>query len=413
MAEFAKYGFNKSHAAAYCVLAAQTAWLKNYYPLEFLTAQMTIEQNDSNKLLNYIRDAKEHNFSVLPPHINSSSEKFTIQDDKIHFSLSAVKGIGLSSVREIVRAREALKDKKFSSLEEFFETVDSKKINKKTLDSLIKSGALDGFSYNRKEIFENIEKFICYAEKQTEDQQAGQQSLFSHSLKQEDQVKVSKNPPWPYKEQLAYEKEVFGFYLNDHPMKNLAGLEKSLNFHSISDLKQINNKEPMIQILAMFTSYKEISTKKRGQLMAFSLLEDSSASIEAILFPELWAEKKSLIKAEEVFYIKGILQKNRGTSHQIVVEDILLLDDFLKQIHKIVFQLNPDIKKAALLELKELISNCSPGPSSVHLQAYIPKEKIFVDIDTQKPRNIKINHDFLHKTHKIFKTTKNIHLYRT
>ena len=413
MAEFAKYGFNKSHAAAYCVLAAQTAWLKHYYPLEFLTAQMTIEQNDSNKLLNYIRDAKDHNFSVLQPHINSSFEKFAIQDGKIHFSLSAVKGIGLSSVREIVRGRESLKNKKFSGLEEFFETVDLKKINKKTLDSLIKSGALDGFNYNRKEIFENIEKFSRYAEKRTEDQKAGQQSLFSFSLKQEDQVKVSRNAPWPYKEQLAYEKEVLGFYLNDHPMKNLTGLEKSLNLRNLSDLKQISNKELTIQTLAMLTSYKEISTKKKGQLMAFALLEDSSTSIEAILFPELWAEKKQILKTEEVFYIKGNLQKNHGTNHQIVVEDMLLLDDFLKQIQKIIFQLDPDMQKAKLLELKELLSNCPPGPSSVHFQIHIPKEKIFVDMDIKlKPRHIKINYDFLHKTHKIFKTTKNIHLYR-
>lgn len=412
MAEFAKYGFNKSHAAAYCVLAAQTAWLKYYYPVEFLASQMTIEQSDSDKLAYYIRDAKGHGYSVVSPHINSSSYYFMIKEEKIYFSLGAIKGLGLSSAQEIVRARESLKDKKFSNLLEFFETVNLKKINKKTLDSLIKSGAFDGFGYNRRELFENTDKFMSYAEKRAEDRSSGQQSLFTHSLKKEDQVKVLKTEPWAYKDRLSYEKETFGFYLNDHPMKALKGLESSLNCETIKNLKQLKSNKT-VRVLAVVSNVREIVTKKQ-KLMAFALMEDSLTSMELILFPELYEKAKSILLQEgEVFYITGQIQKDRGTGSQMLAESLVLLDDFLKQIQRIKLELYPDMKKEELLNLKKLLSSSKAGPSRVCLQTYIPDKKSFVEIDTKgKLHDIELSYDFLQRTHKIFKTAKHIHLYR-
>ena len=413
MSEFAKYGFNKSHAAAYCVLAAQTAWLKKYYPVEFLASQMTIEQNDSNKLLNYVRDAKEHGFLVHSPHINRSHYHFTIDQEEIEFSLGAIKGLGESAAKEIVRARETLTEKKFSSIEQFFEVIDQKKINKKTLEGLIKSGAFDGFHYERSEILENIEKFSRYAINQHEDQKSGQQSLFGESLQVENRVHISKKEPWFREQKLRYEKEVFGFYLNDHPMKALEGLEKSLDCQSISKLKKLKETSKIVETLAMVSNLKEVFTKKKGKLMAFALLEDGLSSIETIFFPEVYEKAKSLLLQGEVFHIKGQLQKNRTTVNQFVVEDIKLLDDFLKSIKKIEFNLYPDMDKTELLRLKELLSNSKKGPSRVFLKTYIPKEKIFVEIDTKDSLNdIEVNHDFLQKTRKIFKTAKNIYLYK-
>ena len=414
MAEFAKYGFNKSHAAAYCVLAAQTAWLKKYYPVEFLASQMSIEQNDSDKLVNYIRDAKKHGFSVLSPHINSSSYKFTVDGEKIYFSLGAVKGVGLSAAKEIMRVRESLKERRFSSVEEFFETVDLKKINKKTLESLTKSGAFDGLAYERREVFENIEKFNHYAVQQLEDRNSGQQNLFATSSEEGGRVNVLKSEPWSRKEKLTYEKEVFGFYLNDHPMKALEGLEKSLGCKTISELKKERDSSKLIETLAMISNFKEILTKKKGQLMAFALMEDGFSSLELILFPDVYEKaKKLLLQTGLVFHIKGRLQKDRSSSKQFVAEDIHSLDDFLKPIQKIKLYLYPDMDKKELVNLKKFLSNSKEGRSSISLQAYIPKEKAFVEIDTRGLlHDIEINHDFLQKTHKIFKTTKNIHLYK-
>ncbi len=416
MAEFAKYGFNKSHAAAYCVLAAQTAWLKHYYPVEFLASQMTIEQNDSDKLLNYIRDAKEHGYFVRSPHINSSSYNFSIdKKGEICFSLGAIKGLGASAAKEIVRARRSLKGQVFSSIEEFFETADVKKINKKTLESLIKSGAFDGFGYNRREIFDNLDKFSRRAVQKMEDQNSGQQSLFGQLSNQEDQVKTLKAEPWPPREKLAYEKETFGFYLNDHPMKALEGFEKSLNCQTISHLKPAASSAENVRVLAMISSLKEIVTKKKSQRMAFALLEDGAASMEAILFPEIYEKAKPLFLREgNIFYITGKLQKNRGgASRQIVVEDIVLLDNFLKQIQKIEFELSPDMEKERLLELKTLLFNSKNGSSRVALQVYIPDKKTRVNIGIDgKLRDIEIDCDFLWKTRRIFKTAGSVHFYR-
>lgn len=409
MAEFAKYGFNKSHAAAYCVLAAQTAWLKCYYPREFLASQMTIDQNDSDKLVKYIRDAKKNNFEILSPHVNSSFERFSIQDGKICFSLGAIKGIGLTSTKEIVKARESLKDKKFSSLEEFLSKTG--KLNKKTIESLVKSGALDDFGYNRREILMNIEQFVSQAEKQEEDFMTGQQSLFGGALEGENRAKVVKATSWSRKEQVGFEREALGFYLNDHPMKSLEGLEKGLNCQSIFSCKsKVLSKAMNVKILAMITNVREIFTKK-GQRMAFCILEDGLSNIDATLFPEVYERiKDQTIHEGEVFYIQGRLQKDRRISSQIIVEEVSLLDDFLRKVNKIYIQIFSDMKEKDILNLKKLIENSKEGSSKVCLQTYLHGEKIFVEIDIDKFHDIEVTHEFLQKSYKIFKSAKNIRL---
>ena len=406
MAEFAKYGFNKSHAAAYCVLAAQTAWLKYYYPKEFLAAHMTIDQNDSDKLVKYIRDAKQHGYKILSPHINHSFEYFFIQDNKICFSLGAIKGIGLASAKGIVKAREALPNKKFSSLEEFFSKVD--KPNKKTVDSLIKSGSFDNFGYNRREILMNVDQFISQAEKQMEDSFTGQQSLFGSALAEENKVRISNLPDWSRKDQIGFEKEVLGFYLNDHPMKSLEGLEKGLHCQTLSSCKS-DNSSKNVRVLAMITNVREIFTKK-GKRMAFCLLEDGFSNMSATLFPEVYEKlKNQIIHEGEIFCITGKLQNRMDL--QILVESALLLDDFLKKVEKIYIEIPENMEKTDLLNLKKLVENSKEGSSKLHFQTYLPSEKIFVEIDTDKAFDIEVTHDFLQKSYRIFKTAKNIQLF--
>ena len=414
MAEFAKYGFNKSHAAAYCVLAAQTAWLKKYHPVEFLASQMSIEQNDSDKLVNYIRDAKKHGFSVASPHVNGSFHKFSARGKEISFSMGAIKGMGVSSAKEIVRARETLREKTFSSLEEFFETVDLKKINKKTFESLIKSGALDGLGYERREIFENIDKFNYYALKQTEDRGTGQQSLFSKELEKEDRVHISNRGAWPRKDKLAYEKEVFGFYLNDHPMKALEGLEKSLGCYSVSQLTKKKESPQIIDTLAMISNVKEILTKKKSQLMAFGLIEDGFSSLEIIFFPEVYEKAKPLfMQTGGVFHVSGRLQKKEGAlSGQLTAEKVSSLDDFLKSVQKVQFNLSPNMDQKRLYQLKDILTKSEKGETQVSLTVSLPKENCFVEMDTKNFGPIEVSHVFLQKVRKVFQNSKGIHLLR-
>ena len=412
MAEFAKYGFNKSHAAAYCVLAAQTAWLKNYYPMEFLAAQMTIEQNDSDKLAVYVRDAKKHGFKVRSPHVNSSSFRFIIDKGDICFSLAAIKGLGAYVAKDVVKAREFLKDKKFSSIEEFFETVDVKKINKKTLESLIKAGALDGFGLERGDLMHNIEKFSSYASQKTEDKSSGQQNLLS--LLNTTQINISKAEPWSRRETLSYEKEVLGFYLNDHPIKVMEGLENSLNYKTLFYLKDLKNTSKPVGTLAMVSDVREVLTK-RGELMAFALLEDGSHSMEAVFFPEVYDKlKRLLLQVGDVFHITGRIQKDKNTSQsQLVAENIMLLDDFLKPVKKIKIELYPHLKTQQLIDLNNLLLNSKKGKTCVNLSVFLPSEKVMLNMDTKSTLyDIEINHDFLQRTRRIFKNVKNIRLYK-
>ena len=179
MAEFAKYGFNKSHAAAYCVVAAYTAYLKNYYPVEFFAALLSTEMSDTDKVVKYVKDAQAHNIEVLSPHINKSDYKFSVSDNQIFFSLGAIKGVGKAAVEAILEARKSMPEKSFESLEQFFEAVDLRRVNKKTIECLIKSGAFDGFGSNRAELMAGFPRFIERADQAKKDQEVGQVSLFA------------------------------------------------------------------------------------------------------------------------------------------------------------------------------------------------------------------------------------------
>ena len=413
MAEFAKYGFNKSHAAAYCVLAAQTAWLKYYYPIEFFASSMTIDQSDSDKLFKFIRDAKDHGYEILSPHINRSFDVFSIKDNSISFSLAAIKGIGSLAVKQIVRARESLDKKKFSSLEEFFELVGPKNLNKKVLENLTKAGALDGFNYHRREILMNIEKFIYQAENRLKDRAEGQNSLFGDILKEENQVKLKNISPWSYKEQMLFEKDVLGFYLNDHPLTILKDLEKSFSLKEISHLKSEASrlKNSQIKTLSVIKDFKEISTKK-GKKMAFALLEDRTSSIEAILFPEVYEKMKEvLIQKGELFYITGKLSQDRASTYQILIDHILSLDDFLKNIKKIDIQIDSQATKEQVHKFKDLISQSPKGSTKISLKTFIPSEKLFIEFDMERPYHINLSYDFLQKNHTLFKGLSPIQFY--
>ena len=410
MAEFAKYGFNKSHAAAYCVLAAQTAWLKFYYPVEFFSSQLSIDQNDSDKLANYIRDVRKHNINITSPHINISQFHFSIKDGDIHFSLGAIKGVGEIAARSIVQTRESLPDKKFSTLEEFFEKVDFKKINKKTLENLIKSGALDNFGYERKEMYENIEKFTSFSTKLKEDKETGQQSLFSSELKEQNSVKMSPVKPWTAKERLFFEREVFGFYLNNHPMKILEGLEKSLFCKKLKDIEVLKNTSQSIQTLGMVQNLKEVITKKKGRTMAFAQLEDGSGYLEVIFFPDIYEKFKTLLLREsEVLYFKGSVQKEKSMN-RFLVEEVKLLDDFLQNIRAVKILLDPSMNKEDLNQLKQILIDSKQGTSRLCLETYIPSKKTSVEIDTKGVvHDIEVSHSLLEKMYKVLKTTKRIH----
>ena len=406
IAEFAKYGFPKSHAAAYCVLAAQTAWLKRYYPVEFFASQMTIDKRDSDKISIYVEDARKHEVNVLPPHINYSNSDFSVEGRRVRFALGAVKGVGDLSAKAIVRARTSLEKGVFSSIEEFFNSVDLKSMNRKAFESLVKSGAFDGFSSHQREIFENYEKFLQRSIIVREAQEAGQQSLFSSdtNVEKEDVIQLTPLKPWSLEEKMRFEKEVIGFYLSNHPLRSLKGLERALNCYTLSHLNQIAEGRA-VQVLALVKDFKEVLTKKTSKMMAFAHLEDGTGHVEVIFFPDIY--KKILdysLQEGNILLVKGVVQRKGEASCRIVAEDVIHLEERFKSIQKVRLNLYPDMEEKDMASLRKILSESEEGSVKVFLQVFLPEEKAFVEIDMEETsRDIQVNQDWIEKMYKVLK----------
>jgi DNA polymerase-3 subunit alpha len=398
MAEFAKYGFNKSHAAAYCVVAAQTAWLKNYYPVEFFAALLSTEMSDTDKVVKYVKDAQQHNIEVLPPHISHSSYKFTVKGDKIFFSLGAIKGVGQSAVEAIVEARKE-KPEGFETLEEFFKSVDLRKVNKKTIECLIKSGAFDGYGFNRAELIEGYPQLIERSERQRKDREVGQGSLFmiDESTSKEEGVRLERKEPWGRSFRLSAEKEVLGFYLSDHPLKGLESVAKVFSTGPVSGLVEKNNKDK-IQIVGLITTMREIVTKK-GTRMAFAGLEDLSGTIELIVFPDAYKDYELVLKEDGPLVIGGTLEKEEE-SLKIFVDEVKRIEDIYKRTKSLSFHLKQDMA-SKMPRLHEIFLKHS-GETKVNFVLELEEIKKLVHLNVDSPAGVQPSQEFFESLYKVF-----------
>ncbi len=399
MAEFAKYGFNKSHAAAYCVVAAQTAWLKNYYPVEFFAALLSTEMNDTDKVVKYVKDVQKHEIEVLPPHINYSEFKFTVKGDKIFFSLGAIKGVGKSAVESIIEARNKKSDKRFESLEDFFASIDLRRVNKKTIECLIKAGGFDGFDANRAELMDGYMQFIERADRARKDRELGQVSLFSldAEVSEAENVRLEKKEPWRRSYRLAAEKEVLGFYLSDHPLKGLEALTKMWSTGSIEDLPNKESKSN-IQLVGLISSMREIITKK-GTRMAFASFEDLTGNVELIIFPDAYKDYELVIKSEEALVISGTLEKEED-SLKVFVDQVQTVDTIYKKAKRLVFHMAPEMKDR-LSSLKNLMEK-HPGETPVLFELKLDDIGQNVTVDLTEPKGVLPSNEFFENIHSLF-----------
>lgn len=393
MAEFAKYGFNKSHAAAYCVVAAYTAYLKYYYPVEFFAALLSTEMGDTDKVVKYVKDAQAHNIEVLSPHINYSEFKFNVKDNKIFFSLGAIKGVGKAAVEAILEARNQLPEKKFNTLEHFFEKVDLRRVNKKTIECLIKAGALDSFGSHRSELMAGFPRFIERADQAKKDREVGQASLFAmnEEVQEQQKVKLENVEPWRRAERLAFEKSVLGFYLSDHPLKGLDDLAKIWISHKIEDLEEVENKTS-VQILGMITSFREIITKK-GTRMAFAQLEDLTGAIELIVFPNTYSETEMNLKSEGALIVKANYEKGESGEGKLIAEEIKKLETEFLKVKKMQICLKSHMGEKLSL-LKELLLK-HPGNTQLQLQLDLDDIGKKVDFNLLEPQGVNANTELL------------------
>ena len=407
VAEFAKYGFNKSHAAAYCVLAAQTAWLKKYYPVEFFASLLSIEINNTDKIVRYVRDADKHGIKPLPPHVNYSEYFFTPVKDQIYFSLGAIKGVGRSAVEHIVEVRKSLKEKKFTHVQDFFEKTDSKKINKKCMEALIKAGAFDNMGLNRSEILFNYERFLEQVEKKKEETLSGQFNLFSNGEKKEQAYTYIKQPEWDSSLRLQYEKSVIGFYLSGHPMDYLRPFTKVCGCKSIASLRQREggkregekNNKKMVSVWGVLSELREITTRK-GVPMAFARLEDGTGVLEVVFFSDVYLRFEKIIRStQEPLVIKGTLGQEENNRFKILVKEVEPAHSLLNQkSQRVILQLD-EKPQSTLLELKQTL-NEHEGSVPLYFNVKLPHSSKPVCLKPNVLKGVALSSQFLERVQK-------------
>ena len=334
MMDFASYAFNKSHAAAYAVVGYQTAYLMHYYPVETIAAMLNSMMGSSEKVAHYINFAESQGIQVLPPNINESYSKFTVQDDKIRFGLAAIKNVGMNVVDSIVEARDS--KGKFESITDFINKIDLSAINKRAVESLIKAGALDDFKIFRSKLLAVHEKLMDSMASERKRNIDGQISLFG--LTEDEDFKAPEVMYPNIKEfaknnLLAMEKEMTGLYLSGHPLDEYAKSLKvmtSTTIQKIYDCKEAHNEgidheeysihdEDKVVVGGIITEVTQKVTRN-NQIMAFIKIEDLSATIGVIVFPKTLDRVRNLIAADAFVIIKGRVSMKEDEAVKIICE---------------------------------------------------------------------------------------------
>jgi DNA polymerase III subunit alpha len=419
MYKFADYGFNKSHAAAYCVITAQTAWIKNYYPAEFFAALLSTEVGDTDKVVKYVKDAQKRGLVVRSPHINFSDYLFTVNGDEIYFGLGGIKGVGEAAVEAILEARVKMPEKKFKTIEEFFNAVDLRRVNKKVIENLIKAGAFDHFGYHRAQLTSGYHQFLERAVEVQKDKEMGQVSLFDLSSKEETAVTLPETKVWSRIQSLSFEKEAIGFYLSDHPLRGFENFSKVWASSSVIDLPKYfanhplslqpkSNEKPKwgeprnkmrVIIAGLISEYKELITKK-GTRMAFGKVEDLTGAVELVIFPDVFAKYSHLLKEEKPLLVGGGLEVEEGHA-KIIVDSFALFDEVLKKTKKISLRLDK-IDSNDYERLADLL-NLYKGDTFVRLVMMIDGREI--EIFPEEPQQVQISDNFFEGIHQLFGRT--------
>lgn len=307
MEKFGGYGFNKSHSAAYALIAYQTAYLKAHFPVEFMAALLTSEMHSIDGVVKFISECRSHDIDVLPPDINESGVTFSAVGDRIRFGLVAVKNVGEGAIDTIIKERE--ENGPFSSLFEFCERVDLRKVNKRVMESLIKCGAFDSTKDNRAAMIASLEDAIEYGQTVQKEKADPQMGLFD--MGGTDSVSINMPtiagvPEWHEKEKLGLEKEALGFYITGHPLDQYQQvIEKFTNVNAIT-LTEIKDKTP-VRIGGTISASKVIKTKKL-ESMAFATIEDREGAVEVVVFPSIYASTRDLLFEDTPVLVQGMAQ---------------------------------------------------------------------------------------------------------
>ena len=383
---FAGYGFNKSHAAAYSVLAYRTAYLKTHFPLEFIAANLTNEMSSTDKLPEYIAEAKSMGLEVKVPNINSSDKVFDVVDGAIQFGLLGIKGLGEIAADELIQERQ--KNGPYKSFIDFLERVNLSAINKRALEVLIKTGCFDSLGERRSKLLLNLEQAVDYVSKKKEATEFGQVSLFEDSGEKEflDFV-YEETEDWPELEKLRLEKELIGFYISGHPLemhKKIIDSLVSLRTNAIEHL----SKERNYAILALVKEVRPILTKKQ-QWMGLGQLEDLHGTIKFTAFPKTWEQIKDLMEVDAILFFKGKYDDSYG-GPTLLIDEVVLPERLESYVTKAVHIKLKDKTKdqTKLMAFRDFIYS-HPGSCEV----YFHLETMRGDYEIKAPQSTSISCD--------------------
>ena len=349
---FADYGFNKSHAVAYALIAYQTAFLKTYYKEEFIAASMSTSLTSTSKLREYVEELKRLNVEVVRPCINTCYADFKAGENKIFYGLGAIKSVGYEAISNVVAERE--KNGKFKSFSDFINRVDPKDVNKLQLEGLVKAGAFDQLETNRKKIFDSIPKIILTIKSKYDDKMSSQTNLFDLTNENKDNFEFDNTGEWNKKELLFNEFNSIGFYMSDHPLNEYKEFFQHLDIESYKEFTESNKSEALVAGTIM-----SIQEKKSAKGTAFAIIKfsDNKSEFEIFLFSELLILNRDKLKESNSFILTLQKEKNNSDNSikRINIRKLVDLNDLVNKTYENVSIVVKDEKK--LNELKDLLKN--------------------------------------------------------
>ncbi len=339
MIDFAKYAFNKSHAAAYAVVSYQTAWLKYYYPVEFMAALMTSMIDNPGKVAEYIYTCRQMGIDILPPDINKGVGTFSVDNGNIRYALSAIKSIGRPIIEVILEERK--KHGLFKSLKDFIERMSVKELNKKTIENFIKSGTFDSLPGTRKQLMVVYAQLMDQVNRERKYSMTGQMSLFdmvSDDQKAEFEIPLPDVGEYEKEEKLGFEKEVLGVYLSGHPMeeyeekwrKNIT--RTTLDFQVDDEVGRTKVRDGAKETIGGMIAAKTVKYTKKNQVMAFLTIEDLMGTVEVIVFPRDYEKNREYLEEENKIFIRGRVSEEDEAPSRLICEEIIPFDQTKKEL---------------------------------------------------------------------------------
>ncbi|NLJ97616.1 MAG: DNA polymerase III subunit alpha [Clostridiales bacterium] len=407
MLDFAKYAFNKSHAAAYAVIAYQTAYLKSYYPVEFMAALMTSVIDNPGKVSQYIYNCRQMNIDILPPDINEGDSVFTVHKGAIRYALSAIKGIGRPVIESLVAQRE--KNGPFTSLKDFVSRLSGKEVNKRTIESFIKAGAFSNIHNNRRQLMMSYVQILDRIADEKKKNITGQMNLFDFAGeddRKEYEVDFPDVAEYSKEEILAFEKEVLGIYVSGHPLDDYKEkIEKNITSYSYDYIIDEETNKPKVedgslQIIGGMITSKTIKTTRTNSIMAFITLEDMFGTIEIIIFPKDFDKYKHMLDTDAKIFIRGRVTMEEDKDAKLICQEIIPFDAVPRELWIRFSDLEAYQKSEE--ELLALLEGFDGNDSVV---IYCEKDKAMKRLP--KSRNVKTNHDLISRLKEMY-TEKNI-----